>query len=329
MVLPLIPVALIAVGAATGGSGLALGGRGILDIKKSQDEINAAKARYEKRYKRSETLVDLTNRRLTDWGNEQQQALGAVVVRMVEFMRRNEKKIREHERLLVDGLEAEIQRVPDFARLDVDAGAWLGGVLRSATVATGTKFGVTAVASNLGTASTGAAIAGLSGAAADSALMAFLGGGSLAAGGGGVALGTAALNVVTLGPALLIGGFVAKGQGTKSRTRAAEKKAEIEEGIATLGVFDSGLHAIKNRVAELSDLLDDLQERAITALDVLESDPFDPNAHAERFQRAMALTVAVRDVASAPIVNDNGDLTEESAGLSVKYRAMTAEGADA
>ena len=34
MVLPLIPAALIAVGTVTGGSGLALGGKGALDIRR-------------------------------------------------------------------------------------------------------------------------------------------------------------------------------------------------------------------------------------------------------------------------------------------------------
>lgn len=38
MVLPLIPAALIAVGAVTGCGGLALGGKGALDLKKAQIE---------------------------------------------------------------------------------------------------------------------------------------------------------------------------------------------------------------------------------------------------------------------------------------------------
>lgn len=45
MVLPLIPVVLIAVGAVTGGGGATLGGLGVLDFKKAADRRKAASAR--------------------------------------------------------------------------------------------------------------------------------------------------------------------------------------------------------------------------------------------------------------------------------------------
>lgn len=48
-----------------------------------------------------------------------------------------------------------------------------------------------------GAASTGTAISSLSGAAATNATLAWLGGGSLAAGGGGMAAGTAVLGTIT------------------------------------------------------------------------------------------------------------------------------------
>ena len=52
MVLPPIPVALIAVGAITGGSGIALGGKGAWDLKKAQGEFSKSKGMYERRRKR-------------------------------------------------------------------------------------------------------------------------------------------------------------------------------------------------------------------------------------------------------------------------------------
>ena len=63
----------------------------------------------------------------------------------------------------------------------------------------------------LATASTGAAISGLSGAAATNATLAWLGGGALSAGGFGIAGGTLALGGIVLGPALAIGGFMMAG----------------------------------------------------------------------------------------------------------------------
>jgi len=70
------------------------------------------------------------------------------------------------------------------------------------------NIGITSLVMSIGTASTGTAISSLSGAAATNAFLAFLGGGSLAAGGGGIALGSIVLGGVTIAPAILIGGFV-------------------------------------------------------------------------------------------------------------------------
>jgi hypothetical protein len=329
MVLPLIPAALIAVGAVTGGGGLALGGKGALAIKKAHEQRSRAIERYELRRKRSEARMDATNAGLEQLGNDQREALTDVVIRMVDFLRRNERQVRENERLLVEGLDASMRRVTGLTSLDIDAASWITAVLGSVGAGYGVGAGVTAAASTFGVASTGAAISGLSGAAATNAALALLGGGSLASGGGGMALGAAALNFVTIGPGLLVAGLIAHTQGDKALTKAKEVSAKVEVGIAELDEFDSKLSAVDTRVLELRSVLKGLRERAVAALDELESEPFEAEVHAARFQRAMTLAMAVRDVVAAPIIDESGDLTEESAELTVKYRAMSEEGADA
>ena len=72
----------------------------------------------------------------------------------------------------------------------------------------------------LGTASTGTAISALSGAAATNATLAALGGGSLAAGGGEIALGTTILGAATLGVGLLVGGVIFSCTGSKLSSKA-------------------------------------------------------------------------------------------------------------
>lgn len=89
----------------------------------------------------------------------------------------------------------------------------------------------TAAVMALGTASTGAAIGSLSGVAATNATLAVLGGGALAAGGGGMALGTTILGATTLGVGLLVGGVIFNVTGSKLSDKADEayrqmKKAE-------------------------------------------------------------------------------------------------------
>ena len=326
MVLPLIPVVLIAVGAATGGGGLALGGKGALDLKKAARDMKETRNRYEARHAASEQRAASTNRGLEELGEQQQQAFIHVVLRMGEFLRRHDKQVRDSHRLLVDGIDTNMATVPGLGKLDVETSAWIGGVVGSGAVFVGTGAGVTAAATSFGVAGTGAAIAGLSGAAAEGAALAVLGGGSLAAGGGGMALGAAALNFVTIGPALLIGGFVANSQGAKAVTKAEAYEAKVAVAIAELDKTDTHLDAVDDRAAELSDLLGKLTERAVAAMDLLESEPFEPQLHAARFQQAITLVVAVRDVAAAPIINaDSGEISEQSANLTVKYREMTKE----
>lgn len=326
MVLPLIPAAIIAVGAITGSGGLALGGRGALAIKKAQSQRSEAITRYEGRREQSEGRMAATNALLEEYGGDQEQALTNVVLRMADFLRRNERQVRENERLLIDGIDTTLQRVTGLTTLDIDAASWIAGAIGSVGTGIGAGMGLTAAATSFGVASTGAAISGLSGVAASNATMAFLGGGSLAAGGGGMALGATALNFMTWGPGLLVAGFATHTQGDKALTKAKEVCTEVEVGIAKLDEFDAKLSAVDSRTAELRSVLRDLCERGVDALDVLESEPFDAEAHASRFQRAMTLAMAVRDVAGASVIDDEGHLTDESADLAVRYRKMT-EGA--
>ncbi|MFD0305099.1 hypothetical protein [Streptomyces sp. NPDC127119] len=320
-----IPVILIGVGVATGGSGVALGGKGARDLKRSKDRCKEAGRSYELRRAQAEDALAETNAALKALGEEQRQALADVVLRMGDFLRRHERQVRESERLLVEGIDATMTKIPGLRGLDVDAVAWISGALGSAVAGAGAGAGITAAVSNFGVASTGAAISGLAGAAAESATLALLGGGSLASGGGGVALGATALNFVTIGPALLIGGLIVKGQGTKAITRARETEAKIAVAVAELDETDARLKGVDTRAAELRELLTDLTFRALDALELLESEPFDPPRHAERFQRAMALVMAVRDVAATPIVDTEGKLDERSGNLTIRYTPLIEE----
>lgn len=61
--------------------------------------------------------------------------------------------------------------------------------------------------------------------------------------------------------------------------------------IAELDETDARLDAVDARISELSDLLIKLTERSVDALDLLESEPFDPQVHAARFQQAITLVM--------------------------------------
>lgn len=321
MVLPLIPVVAIAIGAATGSGGVLLGGKGAYDIKKANAELNAARERYDARREASETLISSINDRIVRYGAQQEVAIRDVILRMHDFLIRNEKKVRENEKLLVDGIEASVNLVAGSHSLELSMTEWVRGVIGSVGAGAGAGAATSAAATTFGVASTGAAISGLSGAAAESAALAWLGGGAVAAGGGGMALGALALNFVTVGPGLLVAGFVVKGQGKKAVTQAREYQAKINVEIAKLDAADAEMIAVESRTDELSALLEELSDKAIAALDELEAEPFDPTVHATVFQRAMILVKGVIDLATTPVIDENGDLTEAGHQLTVKYRS--------
>ena len=104
--------------------------------------------------------------------------------------------------------------------------------------------------------------------------------------------------------------------------------ADVNVAMAELDQTMTKLNGIDQRTSELGTLLDELRSRGVAALDLLESEPFEPHAHAERFQRAMNLVMAVRDVAVTPVLDADGELTEVSGNLTIKYRSMTEDAQD-
>lgn len=86
-----------------------------------------------------------------------------------------------------------------------------------------------AIATTFGTASTGVAISSLSGAAATNAALAWLGGGTLAAGGGGIAAGSAFLALAgPLGLAIGGGGLLLSTRSIIKKNKEISQKAFIE-----------------------------------------------------------------------------------------------------
>ncbi|WP_439937094.1 hypothetical protein ACS3YM_14275 [Nocardia sp. N13] len=326
MPIPLIVAALIAAGAAGGTGGAALGGKGAINMNKARKTIRKAEADYASARKKAEKAAEKTNQTLVVYGGQQEKAIRIVVMRLGDFLRRHAKQVKDAERLLVDGLDADAGRVGlEEGNLSVSLMALVGGAATSAAVGGTASAGVTAAVGAYGVASTGTAISGLSGAAASNATLAALGGGSLAAGGGGMALGATVLNFVTVGPALLVGGMVLKGQGTKALTQAKKYEAAVNVEVARLSADCALFKAVRMRVTELSALLDRLVARGIDALDLLESEEFDRDTHADRFQAALSYALAVRDVAATPVVDSNGDINDGTGSFTVKYRSMVDE----
>lgn len=325
MVLPLIPIIIIASTVLTGAGGATAGIAGGRQIKQAKSDMKRRASEYEARYERHLIKVEETNDSLRHLGESQERAQRAVIHRMRDFLERHAKQVRTHEHLIVDGVDGANQRIAGMTKLDPDLAGWVRGAVGSTIVGMAIPTAVRTGVVSFATASTGTAISGLAGAAASNATLAWLGGGALAAGGGGVALGAMMLNVAVIGPTMLIGGLTVKNRGTKAKTEAEKHRADMEIAVAQLEIRDELLRAVRSRAFEVEQVLNQLIVNASGALDILESEAFDMRHHATRLQHALILVKSVRDVATASISDEEGNLDESTERLLLTYRPISKE----
>ncbi len=183
-----------------------------------------------------------------------------------------------------------------------------------------TAFGAWSAAQTFAAASTGTAISSLSGAASMNATLAFFGGGSLAAGGGGMALGTAVLGGLVAGPALMVMGFIVDNKAGKSLENALKNKAESDKIVASLNTASDQCIAIRRRSYMFYELLARLDAYFLPLIWKMEN-IFQIEGDDYRHYRpvskkivaeAAALACSIKAVLDTPILSKEGQLTEAS-----------------
>lgn len=149
-------------------------------------------------------------------------------------------------------------------------------------------------------------------------------GGSLAAGGGGMALGTIMLGGIAVGPALMIGGFALGGAGKKALTKARRYEAKANQKIADLDALEEFLKQLQRYIIEQKQLVESLNQRAINGLIKLESKPlpFDPQRDAAQFQQVALLVTALVEIIKTPILDAEGSFNPEAWKVRAKYRSL-------
>jgi len=181
-------------------------------------------------------------------------------------------------------------------------------------------FGAYSAAATFASASTGTAIASLTGIAAKNATLAFFGGGSLAAGGLGMAGGAIVLGGIVAGPALLLMGTIlaAKaGKGLEDAKANAAKATEICEQLENGAVQ---CIAIRRRSYMFYNLLARLDAYLMPLIDKMEeiirTEGTDYSKYSNDSKNIIAqaatTAVSVKAVLDTPILTDDGTLTIES-----------------
>lgn len=227
MPLPLI-IGGIAAAAAAGGVGASVHGgmqmkNADATLKRAQDKQEKAIALFKGKNDSTTGLMDQVGR------------MELKILKSFEDFSNVMEKIQgrpEFKKYSIEGVQLPKYKPEDLKKVSTGASVLMGG-LGGAAVGTAGGFAAAGATTSavmvLGTASTGTAIASLSGAAATNATLAALGGGAIAAGGGGMALGTAVLGGATLGFGLLVGGIIFNVTGNKLSNKADEAYRQAEK----------------------------------------------------------------------------------------------------
>lgn len=258
-----IPFLVGAIAVAVGGYGVKKG----MDARRDNDEAQDY-------YDRAEDIFDRAQNRLTASREETLQTLenlGELKLQIWErqFSRYVELMEQIHHVELpgppgsqqISIIHIDKQELAEMEKLSLKAGEVLGAGV--AALGSGALAGVACYggAMTLATASTGTAIASLSGVAATNATLAWFGGGSLAAGGLGIAGGTAVLGGVVAAPVLAVAGMVMASKARENLANARKNYSQAKLAAEEMDSAASKVDAINNVAEEFIYLLQELDKK--------------------------------------------------------------------
>lgn len=179
----------------------------------------------------------------------------------------------------------------------------------------------------VGTASTGTAIGSLGGVAATNATLAWLGGGSLAAGGMGMAGGMAVLGGIVAGPVLAVGGMMVASKAEAAKEDAYSNLYEAELAAEEMNSGTVVTRGISRRFREINKVLVELNQRFAPMLqslqDLVESNT-DYNSYSAADKKGVFLTASIaktlKNVMEAPLLDEDGLVTSESRAVLTSAR---------
>lgn len=211
----------------------------------------------------------------------------------------------------------------ELKQLQSVATSMTGGLVSGAMAGAITAFGAYGAAGTFAIASTGTAIASLSGAAATNATLAFFGGGSLAAGGMGVAGGTMVLGGLVAAPALAVLGFVVGAKASENKDKAYSNLAqarEFKEEMDVASLLCIGIRKRANMFKRFLLSLNAIFEPLVFEMsEIIHRRGTDFREYTEDEQKviaeAMAMAAAIKSILDVPILDEDGNLTVESESI--------------
>jgi hypothetical protein len=248
---------------------------------------------YEKKHKKTSLLFD---------------ELGLLKLKTFEILGKAVtflEKAKLKERDILEKCRISKQEMIQWKKASLNAVDVLGGIATSALSGVATASAAYSLVGILGTASTGTAISTLSGIAATNATLAWLGGGTIAAGGGGIAAGSVIFGGLVTGPAILAIGFAASIKAGKIENKVELHITEMETDKAQKKKIIAKLRIIDKRVDELSNSIKKIQLDLLKL--ITEGNPSNDKDAYMVAQTAKSLA----NILEAKVIDESGVLVEE------------------
>ncbi|WP_304425863.1 hypothetical protein [uncultured Adlercreutzia sp.] len=265
------PVVLGAVAAVAGIAGVGAGVDGGIKVKRANDRESRAKELHDNNLARFE--------RAANNSEAATESLGRVELETLESFERfstltsKVQNAPHFDAIKIDGIELPSFDPESLRRVSISAKSLLSGITGATAGAlsgVAASGATTAIVAAIGTASTGTAISTLSGAAAVNATLAALGGGSLAAGGGGMALGTAVLSGTAAGAGILVAGVVVNIVSRKLSSDVDELCQQVEQERINVNEACILLNEIRVAADDYRELILDVQSEYLSRVAHLE-----------------------------------------------------------
>lgn len=295
-----LPFILWGAAALLAGTGVVKGVGAMSDFDDAKRIGRDAEDKYQNTEASLQYARDKTNSEFEKLGKIKMMIFNHQIKHLVEAIRKSKNassKLAGFEQSISTEELKEMERLV-MASLEIEKGLGAGAAT-GALAAWGAYGGVMA----LGTASTGAAIGGLSGVAATNATLAWLGGGALSAGGFGMAGGALALGGIVLGPALAVGGFMMASRAEEALTKAREYEANVDIAVAEMKKMNIVLEALQSNAKEMQSTLTQLAQR-FDAIKV------NDDSNLPAFEQMIIVGKGIKSVLDTAIMEKDGSATK-------------------
>jgi hypothetical protein len=298
----------------------ATGVQGIQDRKSTKNIKGACERIYQAATAVTESKRTSLNDGIISFGRYRLQALQRTVGKFFAFLEDMDQKNKAKEYEILDGIGLDVKTIEQMKSIEMSASKALASTAITGALGVAAAMGTPALVTGVVTAI----------GAASNAVLAWLGGGALAAGGGGMAAGAAVLSTLTVGATggvvLLAAGLMASTHYAKKLTEAKEYQKDVEVAVAEMERAWAVMGGIEKRSAELLSVTAELESRTIAQLEYMEPLTIDFDTedvyYNKIFQKTGLLVKAMGELSKTPLLDDNGDVSTESAQIITKTHSI-------